>query len=181
MYSYLLVFYLLLWISLTAADLLTTVHGLKLGYQEMNKYTDFSSLKALIYPEIFIGFSGAVIFTAGFFICQDRLENTSPDFVEFKRIMFPARLDASALLVATLAAVMARGVVVINNIVLITSGFPLIESAQVGLAFLGMPVPITSVFFNSIVVFLMFNPAVYIIYRIIKKAGRKPAQDGKYL
>ena len=181
MYVYLLVFYLLLWISLTVADLLTTVHALKLGYRETNPHTDFSSLKTLIFPEIFIGFFGGVIFSVGFFICQDKLVNTSSDFDKFSKMMFPTRLDASALLVAILAAVMVRGVVVINNIVLITSGFALIETAQVVLAFLGMPLPVTGVFVSSVVVFLMFKPAVYIIYRIVKLAGRKPAQDSKYL
>jgi hypothetical protein len=179
-YAYLLVLYLLLWISLTAADLLTTVHGVKLGYRESNPYTDFSSLKTLILPEIFVGFFGLIIFSAGFFLCQDRLGNTSSSFDEFSKLMFPIRLNASALLVLILAAVMVRGVVVINNIVLITSGFAPMESAQVVLAFLGMPLSLTGVFVNSVLVFLMLNPAVYVIYRVIRIAGRRPAQGGRY-
>jgi hypothetical protein len=179
-YAYLLVIYLLLWISLTAADLLTTVHGVKSGYRESNPYTDFSSLKTLILPEIFVGFFGLIIFSAGFFLCQDRLGNTSSGFDEFSKLMFPIRLNASALLVVILATVMVRGVVVINNIVLITSGFAPMESAQVVLAFLGMPLSLTGVFVNSVLVFLMFNPAVYVIYRVIRIAGRRPAQGGRY-
>lgn len=83
--------------------------------------------------------------------------------------MFPVRLNASVLLVGPLAAVMVRGVVVMNNLVLIASGFPAIESVRVFMSFLGIPISATGVLFNSIVTFFMFKPAVYVIYLVIKK------------
>jgi hypothetical protein len=171
MYATLLWAYLFLWLSLTVLDLLTTLHALKLGYREMNPHTDFSTLQTLVLPEVVIGIVGGVVFSAGFFLCREQMENSSSNFDIFRKTMFPVRLNASVLLVGPLAAVMVRGVVVMNNLVLIASGFPAIESVRVFMSFLGIPISATGVLFNSIVTFFMFKPAVYAIYLVIKKSG----------
>lgn len=171
MYATLLWAYLFLWLSLTVLDLLTTLHALKLGYREMNPHTDFSTLQTLVLPEVVIGIVGGVVFSAGFFLCREQMENSSSNFDIFRKTMFPVRLNASVLLVGPLAAVMVRGVVVMNNLVLIASGFPAIESVRVFMSFLGIPISATGVLFNSIVTFFMFKPAVYVIYLVIKKSG----------
>lgn len=171
MYVSLLCAYIFLWLSLTALDLLTTLHALKLGYREMNPHTDFSTLQTLALPEVVIGIVGGVVFSAGFFLCRELMENSSSNFDVFRKTMFPLRLNASVLLVGPLAAVMVRGVVVMNNLVLIASGFPAIESVRVFMSFLGIPISATGVLFNSIVTFFMFKPAVYAIYLVIKKSG----------
>lgn len=171
MYATLLWAYLFLWLSLTVLDLLTTLHALKLGYREMNPHTDFSTLQTLVLPEVVIGIVGGVVFSAGFFLCREQMENSSSNFDIFRKTMFPVRLNASVLLVGPLAAVMVRGVVVMNNLVLIASGFPAIESVRVFMSSLGIPISATGVLFNSIVTFFMFKPAVYVIYLVIKKSG----------
>lgn len=168
-YATLLWAYLFLWLLLTVLDLLTTLHALKLGYREMNPHTDFSTLQTLVLPEVVIGIVGGVVFSAGFFLCREQMENSSSNFDVFRKTMFPVRLNASVLLVGPLAAVMVRGVVVMNNLVLIASGFPAIESVRVFMSFLGIPISATGVLFNSIVTFFMFKPAVYVIYLVIKK------------
>ena len=168
----LLAAYLLLWIFFTASDLLTTLHALKIGFREMNPHTDFSSWQALVFPEFLIGIVGTTIFSAGLFLSREKLKTPPGGFDEFQRQFFPSRLNASALLIAPLAATMLRGLVVINNLVLISSGFAFIETARIFLAAAGIPISLTSVFFNSVAIFLMFKPAVFVTYVIIKKVGQ---------
>ena len=176
-YVLLILVYSFLWATLTAADHYTTLLGLEMGYRELNPFTDFSSIETLVLPEIMIWVVGGILISAGCALHPAALNQPLPEIEEFRRSLFPNRIDASALIVIPIAIALGRTIPVINNICLIAFDFAIVSNARALLSVFGLSASATGPILGALIVFLMYRPVCRIVYIIIKKAaGSSPAK-----
>ena len=176
-YVFLMLVYSFLWATLTAADHYTTLLGLEMGYRELNPFTDFSSIETLVLPEIMIWVVGGILISAGCALHPAALNQPLPEIEEFRRSLFPNRIDASALIVIPIAIALGRTIPVMNNICLIAFDFAIASNARALLSVFGLSASATGPILGALIVFLMYRPVCRIVYIINKKAaGSSPAK-----
>ena len=159
-----------IFIAMTALDIWTTWICLSMGYPETNPFSDTSSIRALVIPEVITLFIGMALVALGAHLARASLATPADDsFADFRRRYFKSRnIPSMALIIIPFTVAVLRIVAVLSNTLVIFTGWSLFSDEE--FSHLSWNQFVLSIFGIAFVM-----PIVYLMYRVCRASSSAAA------